>query len=128
MRPSKLWEPRVINNSLVPVWLSLLAPINIWAITLGYWIFCKGELSEQMKRHETIHFQQQLELLLVGQWLLYLVFWLVGLVRYRNGAKAYKENPFEREAYSNEADVYYLFSRKRFAWVQYIRSQKVSGL
>ena len=123
----KKLKPLMYNNSRVPVWLSHLAPINIWAISLGIFVFCRGEMSDTTRRHETIHFQQQLELLFVFQWILYGLFWLVGLVRYRDGAKAYREIPFEREAYSNEKKFTYLEKRKRFAWVSYIKGNTESA-
>ncbi len=113
-------KPIMIENSKVPVWLSHLAPIDIWAISFGIWVWCRGEMSDRTKRHETIHFQQQLELLFVGQWILYGAFWLIGLCVYRDGAKAYKENPFEREAYRNDDDSGYLATRRRYAWLFYL--------
>jgi len=117
----KLWKPKFIENSRVPIWLSKLAPIDINAISFGFWVWCRGEMSKTTRRHETIHYQQQLELLFIGQWVLYGLFYLVGLVRYRDGKKAYREIPFEREAYSNERKFTYLEKRKRYAWVSYIR-------
>jgi len=116
----KNWKPKFINNSKLPVWLSKLTPINIWAFSFGFWVWCRGTINSVTKRHETIHFQQQLELLFVLQWVLYGVFWLVGLVRYRNGRLAYYNNPFEREAYQNEGKSNYLSSRKRYSWLRYI--------
>ena len=116
----KKLKPRFIENSRVPVLLSYLAPIDIWAISLGCWVWCRGTLSEATRRHETTHFQQQIELLFVGFYVLYLAFWLYGLIKYRNGKKAYRESPFEREAYRNEVDVDYLASRPRFGWVKHI--------
>ncbi len=113
-------KPWFIENSKVPVWLSYLAPINIWAISFGLWVWCRGVMSEETRRHETIHYQQQLELLFVGQWILYGLFWLVGMVRYRDGAKAYYENPFEREAYRHDKDEGYLATRPRYAWAFYV--------
>ena len=113
-------KPYFIENSRVPVILSKVAPIEIWAISFGFWVWCRGELSERTRRHETIHYQQQLELLLVGQWLLYGAFWLWGLVRYRDAEKAYRESPFEREAYRNDEDEKYLGGRPRFAWLKYV--------
>ncbi len=61
--------------------------------------------------HEKIHFRQQLELLLIGFYLLYLVFWIF---------YGYKGIPFEKEAYANAKDSDYLIKRKPFAWVKYI--------
>ena len=114
-------KPIMFENSKVPVWLSYLAPIDIWAISFGWFVWCRGVMSEATRRHETIHFQQQLELLFIGQWILYVLFWLVGVFRYRDGKKAYYENPFEREAYNNDTDPDYLKSRKRFNWINYIK-------
>ena len=112
-------KPKFIDNSRIPAWLSNFAPINIWAISFALWVWCRGESSDKTRRHETIHFQQQIELLFVGQWVLYLVFWLVGLVRYRDGKKAYKENPFEREAFRHDDDEGYLATRHRYTWLFY---------
>lgn len=117
----KKWKPMFFEDSFVPKIISKLAPIDIWAISLCGLVFCRGSLSPRVKRHETIHFQQQLEMLFAAQIILYVAFWLLGLVRYRNGSVAYYENPFEREAYENDADEEYLASRPRFAWVKYIR-------
>jgi len=33
---------------------------------------------------------------------------------------AYFNNPFEIEAYKNEADVDYLATRKRYSWIKYV--------
>lgn len=119
----KNWKPIFIENSKVPVFLSKFAPINIWAISFGLWVWCKGEISPTTRRHETIHFQQQLELLFVGQWLLYVLFWLRGLVK-QSGAESYRSNPFELEAYSKELEEDYLENRPRFAWLKYIGENK----
>lgn len=113
-------KPIFIENSKVPIFLSYLAPIDIWAISFGFFVWCRGNLSEATRRHETIHFQQQIELLFVLQWILYVLFWIQGLIKYRNGKKAYRESPFEREAYENEMDLDYLVSRPRYNWVNYI--------
>ena len=135
MKPLKQWVPKIYSNSKIPVWLSSIpfVPINIYAISFGCWVWCRGNLdldsiagktrkaaAANTVRHETIHFQQQLELLFVFQWILYGLFYLIGLVRYRNGEQAYRESPFEREAYGNDKDEDYLKNRKRYAWVRYI--------
>lgn len=116
----KNWKPFFIENSRVPVILSKVAPINIWAISFGIWVWCRGELSEQTKRHETIHFQQQLELGFALQWVIYAFSYLYYLAKLRDPREAYYDISFEREAYGNEADKNYLENRKRYAWVKYI--------
>jgi len=112
-------KPIFINNSKLPVWLSKLAPINIWALSFFIFVWCRGEISETTKRHETIHFQQQLELLFVFQWVLYGVYYLIGLMKHKgNGELAYRTNPFEIEAYTNESNVNYLKERRRYNWIK----------
>ena len=113
-------KPIFLENSKIPAILSKFAPINIWAISFGLWVWCRGELSERTKRHETIHYYQQIELAFIFHWLLYALFWLIGLIRYRDGAKAYRENPFEREAYKHDDDISYISERRKYAWVKEI--------
>ena len=79
------------------------------------------EHCERLIRHEKIHFWQQVELLFVGQWILYLLFYLFNLIRYQSHQKAYRLIPFEKEAYNNDGDLNYLQNRKPFAWVKYIK-------
>ena len=114
-------KPLFVENSRVPVFLSYFTPITIWAISFGTFVWCRGKLSERVKRHETIHYHQQLELLFVFQWLLYVVFWAWGMMKYRYGKKAYRETPFERAAFGNDRDSDYLSSRPLYNWVRYIK-------
>ena len=66
----KKWKPLMFENSKIPVWLSKIAPIEIWALSFFIFVFCRAKLNDVTKRHEIIHFQQQLELAFVGQWIL----------------------------------------------------------
>ena len=116
----KNWKPFFIENSRVPVILSKVAPIDIWAISFGIWVWCRGELSEKTKRHETIHFQQQLELGFALQWAIYAFSYLYHLVKLRDPREAYYDISFERESYGNESYKNYLKNRKRYAWIKYI--------
>jgi len=115
----KKCEPKYIENSKIPIWLSKISPIDIWAISLAFWVFCRGKMSKTTRRHEAIHFQQQLEMLFIFQWICYGICWLIGFVKYRDGKKAYRQNPFEQEAYDNERKYTYLEKRKRYSWVKY---------
>ena len=113
-------KPIVFENSKIPVILSKVAPIEIWAISLFIFVWCRGEASDITRRHETIHFQQQLELLFVFQWILYLGLYVLGLFLQKgNRDEAYRMNPFEREAYENQYDKDYLATRPRYNWVKY---------
>ena len=113
-------KPWFFENSKIPIILSYLSPIDIYAIALGPFIFCRSEMDQLVRNHETIHYHQQLELLIFGQWLLYVFYWLKGLIIYKDGAVAYRESPFEREAYDNDQNLDYLKNRERFAWRKYI--------
>lgn len=119
-RKMKNWKPIFIENSKIPVWLSKIAPIEIGAISLCGLVFSRTFISPVTRRHETIHFQQQLELLFLPFFLLYGFYWLKGIIKNKNRKIAYYEIPFEKEAYINESNPMYLEKRKRFAWVDYL--------
>ncbi len=113
----KNWKPIFIENSKIPVWLSYLAPINIGAITLFFLVFSRGEINKRTQRHETIHFQQMLETLVIGFLLLYLWDYAWGYIKYRDGAKAYRRIRAEQEAYGRDFKSSYLEKRKRYQWI-----------
>ena len=118
--------PVFIENSKVPVVLSAFSPISIGAITLGPFIFARGEMSPRLRNHETIHWEQYKETLILGFLLLYAFYYVIGLFRYGSGAASYYNIPFEREAYENDHDLGYTFNRKRWAWWKY-RGPDVAG-
>lgn len=113
--------PIFIENSKVPVWLSKVAPIEIYAISFGFWVWSRYEVNTRQRQHETIHYRQQVELAFVLQWLLYGLFFVMGYLRWRDGKKAYRLNPFEIEAYDNDVDPEYLPSRPAYkGWVKHL--------
>ena len=107
----------IIENSRIPQALSLF--INIWAITLYPFIICKGKLDQRTRTHEIIHLHQQRELWLIGFYLLYVCYWLVGVWKLRSFHKAYMFIPFEKEAYANDEDPTYPLRRRPFSWRKY---------
>jgi len=114
----------VFENSKIPVWLSYCAPININAVSFGPFVWCRGKISPTTRRHETIHFWQQLETLFLLQWVLYGLFYLIGRFTHGNWKTAYYRNPFEVEAYTNQDDKEYIKKRKFCSWVEYIGALK----
>jgi len=113
------WKPIYIENSRILAWLSYLAPIRIQAITLGVIVISRNEMSEVTKNHETIHFQQYLETLFLGFLILYFWDWFIGLVKYKDGQKAYLSIRAEQEAHKNQENLEYLpTDRKRWCWLQ----------
>jgi hypothetical protein len=69
--------------------------------------------------HEKIHHCQQLELFLVGFYILYGLHYFINLLHYRNHFSAYKQIIFEREAYAMDKDLNYLKRRKIFAFLKF---------
>jgi hypothetical protein len=112
-------KPFFFENSKIPVFLSRFAPIEINAINLGPFVFSRGEISKSTKNHETIHFQQQIELLFLMFYVFYFLYWLAQLISGKSGAEAYRNIPFEKEAYSNQDDYSYLQDRSFFSWLKY---------
>jgi len=113
-------RPYVFENSWVPRFVGYFAPIDPFAVSFGPFVFCREAFPEQTLRHETIHFHQQIELLFVFHWILYGIFHVKGLVKESNGKDAYRQNPFELEAYDNDQDVDYLEKRQMYAWRRYL--------
>lgn len=93
------------------------------------------------RTHEQIHLQQQLECGLAGvfvfivgfvlfDWglvllpavflfyILYFAMYLVNLVRIKDKYEAYRQIPFEREAFNNDNIPMYPELRKPFAWIK----------
>lgn len=93
-------------------------PRRFHAITLFPFVFYNGQpLNGREVRHETVHLWQQAALLLVGFYVLYFVFWLIGLLRYRNRDRAYREIPFERSAYILESELDVSPARQSYHWI-----------
>jgi hypothetical protein len=71
-------------------------------------------------RHEAIHLRQAIELLVIPFYLLYLVNYLIGLLKYKKHHAAYMNIVFEREAYAREHDLEYLKHRGVWNWRRYL--------
>jgi hypothetical protein len=115
----RLSKPIFIENSRIPIWLSYLSPINIGAITLGPFVISRGTMSLTTRTHETIHWQQYIDLGILGFPILYLIYWLIGLIKYQSGNIAYYQIPLEQEAYEHQENKYYVIARKRWCWRKY---------
>lgn len=100
-----------------------MVPKGFVGITLYPFIFLKRKdlkHDAELINHEKIHLKQQQELLIVFFFLFYLIEWTVKFLKYRNTFLAYKNLSFEREAYLNQDNLYYLENRKTWAFLNYI--------
>ena len=75
-------------------------------------------MAECEVRHETIHLWQQAVLLVAPFYVLYFLFWIVNLLRFRNLDRAYREIPFERSAYRLENQANLAWKAKAFDWLK----------
>ncbi len=73
-------------------------------------------------QHEKIHIKQQLELLVIPFYLMYILEFSIRFYQYGNWDDAYRNISFEREAYAQENNEGYLMGRKRFSWSAYFKS------
>ena len=112
-------DPWVFENSKVPVWLSKVAPIEISVVNILCFVFCRGKLSKTSRRHETIHYIQQLEMMFLFHWVAYLFYFFWGSLKNRSFVKGYRENPFEKEAHDNQRKPTYLSKRSLWNWRSY---------
>ncbi len=80
----------------------------------------KGLQDPILINHERIHLQQQLELLIVPFYLVYLVNYLYQLISTFDHQAAYRNIIFEQEAYDHEKELNYLRKRKRFGFLDYL--------
>ncbi len=101
-----------------------MVPKGYLGVTIFPFMFLKFKGLKDNKvliNHEKIHLRQQLELLIVPFFIIYIAEFLIRLIQYRNWYLAYRNISFEREAYKNEKDLDYLKSRPLFAFVNYFK-------
>jgi hypothetical protein len=86
----------------------------------------KDEELNVLLNHERIHIKQQLELLFLPFFILYIGEWLVLLIKYKSRNLAYRNISFEKEAYDHAENLNYLKSRKPYFWINYWKKPKNS--
>ena len=97
--------------------------LGISGITLFPFIILRDKhlkLDKRIMNHERIHIRQQVELLVLPFYVLYLIDYVIGLIKYRNRLLAYMNISFEKEAYKYDSDLDYLKKRKLWAWVKFL--------
>lgn len=103
------------------IFVSRFVPYS--AIALWPFIFIKEEALRQddvLIHHERIHHRQQLELLVLPFYVLYVLNYFINLLRYKNHYRAYREICFEREAFASDGNLSYLHQRKLFAFLRFL--------
>lgn len=91
---------KIIYNKIIPF-------KGYKAMAMWPFIFARKKLSEIDINHEKIHLAQQLELLIIPFYIIYLIEWIF---------KGYRNISFEKEAYTHQEDMNYLeWRRKSYA-------------
>jgi len=115
-------KPIIIKNNKFLRSISLF--MNIGGISLWPFIIIRSDYSikkeEKLIRHETIHFYQTLELLVLPFYMIYFLEWFLKSIYYRSTYKGYKAISFEVEANKYEEDTSNLSNRKKYNWIQFI--------
>lgn len=101
---------KILYNNIIP--LKGFQALNLFGVILARKQY--GELSETTINHEAIHTAQMKELLYIPFYIIYGIEYIINLIKYKDGHKAYKNISFEREAYGNERDLEYLKGRRIF--------------
>ena len=131
---------------MIKVYNNIIPAKGFMAMTVWPLLFIKKKeawrFNDNDERHETIHGEQQKEMLCVAAVISAILFavgcawwcclisvplffywyfteWLLRLVFGKGNA--YRNISFERESFRNEKDKSYLGRRRRFAWFKYIR-------
>lgn len=92
------------------------------ALTIYPFIFVRRDetMYDYDYNHEYIHAHQQKEMIWVFFFLWYGIEWIIRLVQYKDGDKAYRNISFEREAYQKQYYYGYLKKRKFWGWIKYL--------
>ena len=98
---------------------NILHPKGFKGITILNMIFVRKNaiINDSFIRHETVHWEQQKEMLIVLFYLWYVVEYIIRLIAYRSHNKAYKSIMFEKEAYTLEHNESMFDAREHYDWL-----------
>jgi len=134
-----MWEPKIKKMNLFVRILTFgwpmaitLAPFGIY-IKEKYFEWGSDEYKEQnhpayqvwieLINHESTHWKQQLEMLIIFFYLWYFMEWIIKFLTPPMGA--YKDLSFEREANDHETDSNYNKIRKLYSWWKYMKRSQI---
>ena len=89
--------------------------LSVKGVMIFPFVFYKGQLTDDTKRHEQIHLRQCLGLGVILFYVWYLIEFLLLLPKYKS--LAYYHISFEQDAYINEKNPQY---KKYYGWVRYV--------
>lgn len=108
---------------MIVIVLKYLTAFKIRGLTFCPFIFVSSYENKEdviLINHEKIHIKQQMELLLVFFYLLYILEFVFRYIKSRNFDKAYRSISFEKEAYENESNLNYINQFRPFTFLKYL--------
>jgi len=100
-----------------------LVPKGFVGLTLYPFILLKTKAMKQniiVINHEKIHLRQQIELLIVFFYIIYISEWIFKWIKYKDRKLAYHNISFEREAYYHEKNMNYVKEKNIWSFWKYI--------
>lgn len=106
-----------------PKLLRILSPYSKTVVGKSLFIFIivADKTKTSVINHEKIHYRQQVEMLFLPMWLAYAWFYIAGRIAGEDHRTAYRNVPFEREAYEHERNSKYLQNRRFLSWIKYLK-------
>jgi len=114
-------RPRIYRMNWFVRAITLGIPIAITLAPFGIYIEPEYFDDAQVRNHETIHWYQQIEMLIIFFYLWYIIEWLIRI--FINWKRAYMSISLEREAYNNDGDMNYPSRRDHWSWLNYMRQK-----
>jgi len=97
-----------------------LAPWGIYLKAYLFVYYVGTIIIKTIINHEKIHWQQQMEMLIIFFYIWYVIEWLIKLLFTFSFSRAYLSISFEQESNKYQYNYNYLDSRKSFTWMKYI--------
>jgi hypothetical protein len=108
---------------MIVIVFKYLTPKGFRGLTLFPFVFLKHHGDKHhavLLNHERIHVWQQIELLVIPFFVWYILEYFVRLIQFKDRNLAYRNISFEREAYQNEKNLYYLKQRSFWSFINYL--------
>lgn len=106
------------------VFIIIYPKIRVQGLAIYPFIFFQNKSlykDKRMLNHEMIHIRQQLELLILPFYIIYISNFLINYFIYKNIYSAYRNIIFEKVAYENDSNLNYLKNRGFASWINYLR-------
>lgn len=115
MKPVIIYSDRFLN---AVSWVMKVGGISLFPFIILREKYKGTDRGVEVVRHETIHFKQQIETLVVPFYVIYVLNFVFNLLTMN--PDPYRNILFEKEAFANEAEELYITNRKPYAWLKLI--------